>query len=117
MRRACPLTKKPRKTASSASLSVFSGPKKLRQRLQEAEVYSKLYYDSHIEPAVHEAIKNSEPGTSSLSIVKQVTRKLWDAEDAETKQAVAEKVARAQEVAIEPGECDTAQCTAQQYQE
>jgi hypothetical protein len=117
MHRACPLNKKPRKPASSTSLSVFSGPKKLRRRLQEVEVYSKLYYDSRVEPAVHEALKNLEPGIPPLSIVKQVMRKLWDAEDVETKQAVAEKVARAQEVAIEPGKCDTSQRTAQQYQE
>lgn len=117
MRRHCPLTKKSRKQTLSASSSIFGGPTKVRWRLQETEVYSKLYYKSHIEPAIHNHLKNSAPGTKAISIVKEVTKALWKDEDEETKAEVAKVVANALDMPIEPEEGDSSEWTAQQYQE
>ena len=70
-----------------------------------------------IGPAVSEHLKNVEPSTRPISIVKQVTKELWDNEDWEIRKTVVEAVAKAQNVAINPDEGDSSQCTPQQYQE
>ena len=94
------------------SPSMFSAPTK-RWRLQEAEVYSKLYYKSRVEPAVCEHLKTLDSDVADLSIIRKVTRQVWEGEDTETKVEVAARVAKVQEVAIEPDE----NRTPQQYQE
>lgn len=91
---------------------MFGAPTK-RRRLQETEMYSKLYYESRVEPAVREHLKTSDSDVAGLSIIRKVTKQVWEGENAETKAEVAAKVAKAQEVAIEPDESRTPQ----QYQE
>jgi len=76
-------------------------------------MYSKLYYESRIEPAVREHLKTSDSDVASISVIRKVTKQVWEGEDAETKAEVAANVAKAQEVAIEPDE----NRTPQQYQE
>jgi hypothetical protein len=75
-------------------------------------VYSKLYYESRIEPVVREHLKTSDSDVASLSIIKKVTKQVWEGEDAETQAEVAAKVAKAQEAPIEQDEGRTPQ----QYQ-
>ena len=97
---------------ASNSLSIFGAPTKHR-RLQEAEVYLKLYYESRIEPVVREHLKTSDSDVTSLSIIRKVTKEVWEGEDAETQAEVVAKVAKVQEAAIEPDKGRTPQ----QYQE
>jgi phage tail tube protein FII len=93
---------------------ILGGSARLRRRLQETEVYSKLYYDARVASVVREQLKSSGPTVKAISVVKRVTREMWDNEDEETKRVVAEAVAKAQEVPIEE---DVSERTAQQYQE
>ena len=116
MQRHCVVIKKPRKAGSSGS-SIFAGPNlRLRWWLQETEVYSKLFYDERIEPVVRDRLNNMGPQDKAISIVKSVTKELWDAEDMETKAAVAAKVAKAQDVAIENEPDNDSVRTPREYQ-
>jgi ribosomal protein L31E len=72
-------------------------------------VYSKLYYESCVESVVCKHLKTSDSDVASLSIIRKVTKEVWEGEDAETQAKVAVKVAKAQEAAIEPDKGGTPQ--------
>jgi len=56
------------------------------------------------------------PQDKVISIVKSVMKELWDAEDMETKAAVAAKVAKAQDIVIENEPDNDPVCMPQEYQ-
>jgi CRISPR/Cas system-associated protein endoribonuclease Cas2 len=110
--------KKPRtKTASkSNSSSVFGGSSlKSHRRLQETEVYSKLFYNDRIEDVVRERLKTAGPDVSAISVTKSVTKELFEGEDEETRAMVAAKVAEARDLPIE-NNIDDLERTPKQYQ-
>lgn len=95
-------SRKPHTKALSTSSFVFCGPSlRFHCLLQETEVYSKLYYSKCINPTVGERMKSVGPDVAVISIGKDVTEMLWDAEDAEVKALIATKVAESQEHSIE----------------
>ena len=47
-------------------------------------MYSKLYYESCVEPAVCKHLKTSDSDVAGLSIIRKVTKQVWEGEDAET---------------------------------
>lgn len=88
-------TSKPvrKKAGASSGLSIFSiATSKPRRRLQETEVYSKLYYKDRILPAVQDRLKTAgEQNGPLIKLIKEVTRELFADEDAETKAIVAKE--------------------------
>jgi hypothetical protein len=61
-------------------------------------------------------MKSAGPDVAAISIVKDVTKMLWDAEDAEGKALVAAKVAESQERSIEKENDKDDVRTPKQYQ-
>lgn len=80
-------------------------------------MYSKLFYDSRVEPVVREYLKTSDPEEEQLSITRKMTKQLWENEDDETKVAMAVAIDNARAAAIEPAEGDGSERTPQEYQE
>jgi hypothetical protein len=63
--------------------------------LQDVEVYSKLFYEDRVAPAVAERLRDEGGGDRStrLRTIREVTQKLWEGEDDAVKAAVAAKMA------------------------
>lgn len=83
-------------TTLKSSSSVFTeAPSQSHCRLQEIEVYSKLYYADRIMPAINECLKVST-GRSSIMVIKEVTKEIFEGEEDEIKSIVAAKVSASQ---------------------
>ena len=84
----------------------------MHRRLQETEIYSRLYYKDRIAPIVNERRKALGADVKSILVVKGVTKELWDNEELDVKEVVAKERAKAQ--TLEP---DVPERTPQQFQE
>jgi hypothetical protein len=88
-------TSKPvrKKAGALLGLSIFGiTTSKPRRRLQETEVYSKLYYRDRILPAVQDGLKTAgEHNGPLIKLIEEVTMELFAEEDAETKGIVAKE--------------------------
>jgi hypothetical protein len=98
---------------------VFSiAPTRQHRRLQEVELYSKLYYDDRIAPAVGDRIKAcGKDGSHSIQMIREVTRELYEGEEDEIKAAVRAKMASVGDASAEddPDDDSPSPRTPQQY--
>ena len=116
MRWHVPTSKNPRKKSNTSSLSIFGVPSKSRRRLQDTEIYSRLYYNDRILPVVCERLKSIKDHKGPIiQIIREVTKDLWSNENPDIRVEVATKMEE-QVLEQENGEED-AQRTPQQYQE
>lgn len=110
------------KSTPSNSIFATAGVKS-RRRLQDVEIYSKLYYTDRIQPVVAERLKALKSigaqvnAADRLDIVKKITRDLFEDESDDIKMEVATRVAEAQKMALSEEQEEEAVRTAQQYQE
>jgi hypothetical protein len=117
MRWHVPLSRNSRKKSNTSSLSIFGVPSsKSRRRLQDTEIYSKLYYKDRILPVVRERLESIKDHKGPIiQIIREVTKDLWSNENPDIRAEVATKMEE-QVLEQENGEED-AQRTPQQYQE
>lgn len=116
MRWHVPTSRTSRKKSNATALSAFGAPSKARRCLQETEVYSKLYYNDRILPAVQRRLKTIKDHKGPIiNVVKEVTKELWAVEEAEIRENVAAKMA---EQVLDEGDNEgDMPRTPQQYQE
>lgn len=96
------------------------GHTRQHRRLQEVELYSKLYYDDRIAPAVEHRMKAcGEKGSHSIHMIREVTRELYEGEDDEIKAAVKAKMASIEDASADddPDDGSPSPRTPQQYHE
>jgi hypothetical protein len=106
------------KKSGVSSKSVFSiSPTRQHRHLQEVELYSKLYYDNRIAPAVGDRIKAcGKDGSHSIQMIREVTRELYEGE---VKAAVRAKMVSVGDASAEddPNNNSPSPRTPQQYHE
>jgi hypothetical protein len=69
-----------------------------RRRLQEVEVYSKLYYDDRVAPAVADRIKGLGKN-ARIGVIREVTKEFYDGEEDQIKAAVVAEMTSSHEAA------------------
>lgn len=109
-----------KKRTNSARTSIFSGPSSAsRRRHQITEIYSKLYYKERILPSVRERVEElGENAGQMISIIRDVTAKLYETEDEEIKAVVEARMAELKALnSTDNEEAEDASRTPQQYQE
>ena len=105
----------PRKKANATSLSIFGVSSKSRRRLQDTEIYSKLYYKDRILPVVRQRLASMEDHKGPIiQIIREVTKDLWSEENAEIRAEVAAKME--EKLCEGKNDNEDAQRTPQQYQ-
>lgn len=86
---------KKKRAAATSNATIFGGARTKRRQHQEIEIYSKMYYTERVLPVVQERVLRDNHKGPQISLIREVTRELYDKESPETITAVTTALAAA----------------------